>query len=450
MYPTGACDLGRSSGSTYKDIHITGNANIGTDANITGNAYVTNGVTADTLTATDSVSAVSVIATGNVSCLDLVNTGNTFTTNTVNGANVVATTGYIRATAGDITAVAGNITATAGQMAYNLQHMEMTVVDNTATTTGWSGTDWQVVVVNNASATMATGFTVSTTGLVTYTGAPSIMFHIGATITINPLTTNNSVYEFAVFKNGLNVLGSHVILSTVTINNAQSTAIHKMIGLETGDTMQLYTRRISGTSDYTATDINFFAMGMSTVWTPQTLALVLPAMTSETTPSPLTASFSNQITSNHPAYFAFNHKTGTSPPLSVFEYSGWHTNNTSNIATTIVGIGPYGRAWLQIDTGVATTVSHFKLWCSIEYPNRNPVRFYIVGSNDGATWNIVHDQTAANLTYTTTGTTVANGYMESPVTEFSAGSATYRYYRLCIATPGVGEYIMIQEFELWN
>lgn len=171
----------------------------------------------------------------------------------------------------------------------------------------------------------------------------------------------------------------------------------------------------------------------------------LVAMTGNAAPSPYVASASTEINAGNAAYCAFNKKSGAA--LSEVDAGGWHTTFEDVTPTNIVTVGNYGRAWLQVDLGSSVTINSFRIWGSYTYPERAPTVFRLGASSDGVTWTSVYYQNTA-LEYLVVGTSIGDGYRHSGVIYCSA-PGSYRYYRLCVATP-ISGYLMVQELRLFT
>jgi len=108
----------------------------------------------------------------------------------------------------------------------------------------------------------AVGLTVTTAGLVTYNGARTRRFHCGCTISAKAVDIKEQL-TFAVFKNGILVPGSKVQLFEAKDEaEINSTAIHSMPEMSTGDTLQVYVENNTNAGDVLVTNFNLFVLGL--------------------------------------------------------------------------------------------------------------------------------------------------------------------------------------------
>ena len=154
-------------------------------------------------------------------------------------------------------------TSIGGRLTYNLPHFEI-MQGTTALTTIVTNT-WIKVNFTSTTALEAIEFTHSGNNRMTYTGLIETMFHTGITITISANTNNSSVFEFALYKNGGDTPGSHIKLATNGSLDPQSSAIHKMVTLNTNDYVELWCTRLSGSANLSCDLYNMFCMGMACV-----------------------------------------------------------------------------------------------------------------------------------------------------------------------------------------
>ena len=144
-----------------------------------------------------------------------------------------------------------------------------------------------------------------------------------------------------------------------------------------------------------------------------------------------TATASN---SNYPAYNAFDNSTGSFTMESGSFYNGTLGAYSASITTTTVtnlttGISTsYGGEWLQIQVPNAVCLNSFSLMGRQDqslFIWRTPNTFYVVGSNDGSTWRLVHSTSGAQFTS-------AMQYFTC-----NAGNTNkYRYFRLITTKVG--------------
>jgi len=171
-----------------------------------------------------------------------------------------------------------------------------------------------------------------------------------------------------------------------------------------------------------------------------------------------TASASSILSSNYPAYGAFNTYYGQSGIYSwasLNPYGGTNGTYTSNInSTTVQTIGTVYGEWIQLQSSFPLTLYSYSYACGA-YGNI-PQTYYIVGSNNGTTWypiqyvvmnanplNNNNNYTISNFSACTSyllvnqsGTQTINGFISATgtFTTYPAyTTGTYTYFRI-IAT----------------
>lgn len=144
-------------------------------------------------------------------------------------------------------------------------------------------------------------------------------------------------------------------------------------------------------------------------------------MTGNTTPAPFVISSSSNYTSSYPAYYALNGVNSG----SVYWASSGADKNT---------------CWLQIDMGVKTKVSSFRMSAiRSAYINESPKDFYLSGSDDGVTWDEL-------------GRYQVTDWIEYQMRSFVLlKEGNYRYYRLFITSNNGGvNATSVNHIELWH
>jgi hypothetical protein len=107
-------------------------------------------------------------------------------------------------------------------------------------------------------------FTVSSTGLVTYTGPRTRLFQVSVQMSIAH-TEIKMQMTYGVLKNGVHIPGSKIKLyETKETSEINSASIHVLPVLATGDTLQIYA--VNETTDDVSVifeEVNFCAIGIS-------------------------------------------------------------------------------------------------------------------------------------------------------------------------------------------
>ncbi len=101
-----------------------------------------------------------------------------------------------------------------------------------------------------------------TSNKLVYTGTKMKMFHIACTISVKS-TQSGSNLKAAIYKNGVQLSTGVVQTKMGTSTDIVSTAIHVMTDMNQNDYLELWiTNTVSG-ADFTITEMNLFAMGVS-------------------------------------------------------------------------------------------------------------------------------------------------------------------------------------------
>jgi hypothetical protein len=95
-----------------------------------------------------------------------------------------------------------------------------------------------------------------------YTGWQSTMVHAGCTFSFTG-NTNNQLYEFVCYRNGVLIVGAEAELYHTTAADMDSSAIHFMAVANHNDYYELWVRnRTSNTTTITIDDANMFAVAL--------------------------------------------------------------------------------------------------------------------------------------------------------------------------------------------
>lgn len=104
--------------------------------------------------------------------------------------------------------------------------------------------------------------TGGTSNRLVYTGPYMKHFHIACTISVKS-TASGSNLKARIYKNGTALLASTIQTKMGSSSDVVSTAIHVATHMSTGDYLELWVTNTAGTSDFTITEMNLFALGMS-------------------------------------------------------------------------------------------------------------------------------------------------------------------------------------------
>ncbi len=95
-----------------------------------------------------------------------------------------------------------------------------------------------------------------------YTGTSEKMFHIACTISVKAVA-NGSNLKAVLYKNGVALSTGMVQTKMFGNTDIISTAIHVMTNMQNGDYLELWITNTLGSDDFTVTEMNLFAMGVS-------------------------------------------------------------------------------------------------------------------------------------------------------------------------------------------
>ncbi len=102
----------------------------------------------------------------------------------------------------------------------------------------------------------------STDNKLVYTGSTEKMFHIACTLSVKS-TASSSNLKAVLYKNGVALSTGIVQTKMGSSSDIISTAIHVMTNMQNGDYLELWVTNTNGSSDFTVTEMNLFAMGVS-------------------------------------------------------------------------------------------------------------------------------------------------------------------------------------------
>jgi hypothetical protein len=140
---------------------------------------------------------------------------------------------------------------------------ELSMNGNTTITNISSANTW--VKAQGTTTASALNYQFSNGGVnnrLVYTGPSEKMFHIACTLSVKA-TVSNSNLKAVIYKNGVALTAGIVQTKMGSSSDIVSTAIHVAINLNTGDYLELWITNTIGSDDFTITEMNLFAMGMS-------------------------------------------------------------------------------------------------------------------------------------------------------------------------------------------
>ena len=201
------------------------------------------------------------------------------------------------------------------------------------------------------------------------------------------------------------------------------------------------TSLLGGTSmEFTELSINFtggqnYSTNYGTNWT-NTLNTYVPnfnklSYNTWQTPNGViwTSSASTNLSSNYPAYGAFNNFLGYDGATIYSwagitnQYNGTNGAYSNNVTTTITGIGSIPGDWIQIKSSIPLTMYSYTYGCGGF--NNLPKIYYIVGSLDGTIWYPIQYCTMTTNPLTSNYTTCSSYIIvNQPGTQTIQGSVT--------------------------
>jgi len=236
------------------------------------------------------------------------------------------------------------------------------------------------------------------------------------------LSNTTSDGDSGLFKTGTlgsSTLTASKIVFTDTNKNLTSTGMGTSSQFIKGDGSLDGTTYLSSSGSVTGATSQSQAftngVNLSSIYAPSYVNLI-PAMTSNTLPSPLVASASSAF---YPAWQAFSN--------NIYQFDGWITTYQ-----TLTG-------WIQQDLGTGTTISAYQLKATVlnqvDPLARMPKTWTMQGSNNGSSWTTLDTQTNVPT------------WSPSEWRIYTIASpASYRYYRLNItANQGSVNYLSINQ-----
>jgi hypothetical protein len=141
----------------------------------------------------------------------------------------------------------------------------------------------------------------------------------------------------------------------------------------------------------------------------------------------------SQSSGTEPAYYAFDNSTGTFAFETVNKYNGTLGAYSGAVTTTVTNLKnnittSYSGEWLQIQVPNAVSLNSFRLMGRQDqslFTWRSPNTFYVAGSNNGSTWELIHSTSGAQFTAGTLYFTCNAG-----------NTNKYKYFRLIVTKIG--------------
>jgi len=131
---------------------------------------------------------------------------------------------------------------------------QVTIHDN-ATATVISATDTPVLVAGTWTAGITSQFTASAAGRLTYTGTPDSVVMAHASVTIEPVGTNQVISIFFA-KDGVAIADSE-ITRTVSSGQSGNVSLNYNIAVQTNDYIEIYVSNATSTNNVTVIDALF-------------------------------------------------------------------------------------------------------------------------------------------------------------------------------------------------
>lgn len=140
---------------------------------------------------------------------------------------------------------------------------EVSMNGNTTLTSISAANVW--VKVAGASSFSSSSYQFSnglTNNRLVYTGTSTKMFHVACTMSVKS-TASGSNLKAVLYKNGAPLTAGIIQTKMGSSTDIISTAIHVMTDMSTGDYLELWITNTVGSNDFTVTEMNLFAMGVS-------------------------------------------------------------------------------------------------------------------------------------------------------------------------------------------
>ena len=140
---------------------------------------------------------------------------------------------------------------------------ELSMAGNTTVTNITSANSWKKIAGTTSLSSHSYQFsTGGNNNRLVYTGTAVKMFHIACTISVKS-TSSGSNLKAVLYKNGEALTTGIVQAKMGSSSDIVSTAIHVMTDLSTDDYLELWITNTVSSSDFTITEMNLFAMGVS-------------------------------------------------------------------------------------------------------------------------------------------------------------------------------------------
>ncbi len=179
-------------------------------------------------------------------------------------AGTTVTPNWVKLVVADSTGVVTSVTKTGDVVKLERFPMgEVSMNSNNTMTSITSSNTWTKAAGTTSFSEGSYQFTNgATNNRLVYTGTSEKMFHIACTLSVKS-TANASNMKAVLFKNGVALTTGIVQTKMGSISDIISTAIHVMTHMHNGDYLELWIMNTTGSEDFTVTEMNMFAMGVS-------------------------------------------------------------------------------------------------------------------------------------------------------------------------------------------
>lgn len=179
-------------------------------------------------------------------------------------AGTSGTPNWVKLVVVDSTGIVQTVTSTGDVIKLERFPMgEVSMLSNSAVTNITSANTWAKAAGTTTFSAGSFGFSDGgTSNRLVYTGTAMKMFHIACTMSVKS-TSSSSNLKAVLYKNGVPLNAGMVQTRMGSSSDIISTAIHVMTDMQNGDYLELWITNTLGSSDFTVTEMNLFAMGVS-------------------------------------------------------------------------------------------------------------------------------------------------------------------------------------------
>jgi hypothetical protein len=162
------------------------------------------------------------------------------------------------------TSITGNLTCDRSLIVYDdfswgIPHFEISQGTTGAST---PSSTWSKVFFASTDTILNSSFLHESPNKVKYPGLKTRLFNIKVNFTVSP--TAGSTFEFSIHMNGNLLLGSLASLTTPTANADYSTALNRMLWMNTNDYVEVFCRQPVGGVSFTCKYLNFSGVAIPT------------------------------------------------------------------------------------------------------------------------------------------------------------------------------------------